>query len=72
MKLHVTADHKSQVHVSDGRRHSLVMIAGCIPMLAVVGALVGAGLLGLGYALIALTCLASMAVMAYAMPRGHR
>lgn len=72
MNAHVTTDRRRQLHVSDGRRHSTLMIAGCIPMVVVVGALVGAGLLGLGYVPIALTCLAAMTVMAYAMPRGHR
>ena len=43
--------------------HGWLMIACCIPMLAIAVALVAAGVVGVGFILVALVCTAMMAVM---------
>ncbi|MCR6490954.1 hypothetical protein [Cellulomonas sp. P24] len=51
--------------------HRLMMIACCIPMLVIVGILVGTGAAGSGAILFALICLGAMALMMFAMPGRH-
>lgn len=45
------------------RGHGWLMIACCIPMLVVVGILLATGVVGFGFALLALACTALMAFM---------
>ena len=51
--------------------HRLMMIACCIPMLVVVGILVGTGVAGTGAVLPAVVCLGAMALMMFTMPGRH-
>ena len=51
--------------------HGLMMIACCIPMLAIAGLLVLTGVAGSGLILTALVCTAMMAAMMFAMPGGN-
>ncbi|NMM35284.1 MAG: NAD(P)(+) transhydrogenase (Re/Si-specific) subunit beta [Phycicoccus sp.] len=51
--------------------HRLMMIACCVPMLVIVGVLVGTGLAGSGAILFAVMCLGAMALMMFAMPGRH-
>lgn len=51
--------------------HGLMMIACCLPMLAIAGILVLTGVAGPGLIVAALLCTAMMAVMMFAMPGGH-
>ena len=51
--------------------HRLMMIACCIPMLVIVGILVGTGFAGTGAVLFAVVCLGAMALMMFAMPGRH-
>lgn len=51
--------------------HRLMMIACCIPMLVIVGILVGTGVAGTGAVLFAVVCLGAMALMMFAMPGRH-
>ena len=51
--------------------HRWMMIACCIPMLVVVGALVATGVAGAGAILYAVVCLAMMWLMMRAMPGDH-
>lgn len=51
--------------------HRLMMIACCIPMLVIVGVLVGTGVAGTGAIGFALICLGAMALMMFAMPGRH-
>ena len=43
--------------------HGLMMIACCIPMLAIAAALVVTGVVGVGFVVIAVACTAMMALM---------
>jgi hypothetical protein len=67
--------HESRPDAATGLRghggHRLMMIACCIPMLVIVGILVGTGVAGTGAILFALICLGMMAVMMFAMPGRH-
>ncbi len=47
-----------------------MMIACCIPMLAIAVALVAAGVVGAGFIIIAVACTAMMAVMMIGMSQG--
>lgn len=47
-----------------------MMIACCIPMLAVAIALVATGVVGVGFIFVALACTAMMAMMHRGMPHG--
>jgi hypothetical protein len=51
--------------------HHLMMLACCVPMLVVVGALVATGAAGTGAIVYALICTAMMAGMMFFMP-GHK
>lgn len=53
----------SESSPAGGRGHSWMMIACCIPMLAVALALVAAGVVGPGFLLIAVGCTVMMALM---------
>ena len=53
------------------RRHGLMMLACCIPMLAVAVLLVITGIAGSGALVAALLCMGMMAMMMFAMPGGH-
>lgn len=62
-------------HVPDSEHgghggHGLMMIACCIPMLAIAGLLVLTGVAGSGIIVTALVCAAMMAAMMFAMPGG--
>jgi hypothetical protein len=46
-------------------------IACCVPMLVIVGVLVGTGVAGSGAILFAVVCLGAMALMMFAMPGRH-
>ena len=48
--------------------HRWMMIASCIPMLLVLGALVVSGAAGAGIIMVAVVCLAMMALMMFATP----
>ena len=48
-----------------------MMIACCIPMLVIVGILVGTGVAGTGAVLSAVVCLGAMALMMFTMPGRH-
>jgi hypothetical protein len=50
--------------------HGWMMIACCIPMLAIAIALVATGIVGVGFIFIALACTAMMAVMMRGMSHG--
>lgn len=54
---------------STGRRHGWLMIACCIPMIAIAIALVVTGVVSPGFLLIALICVAMMALMMRGMDR---
>lgn len=54
---------------SGGRSHRWMMIACCIPMIAIAVGLVATGVAGAGAVLIALACLAMMAMMMVGMGR---
>lgn len=45
------------------RGHGWLMIACCIPMLVIVGILIATGVVGVGFAFLALACTALMAFM---------
>lgn len=51
--------------------HHLMMLACCVPMLVIVGALVVSGAVGTGAIVYALICVAMMAAMMLFMP-GHK
>ena len=51
--------------------HRWMMIACCIPMLIVVGALIATGVAGTGAIIYAAVCLAAMALMMRLMPGDH-
>lgn len=53
------------------RGHHLMMLACCVPMLVIVGALVVTGVAGTGAIVYALVCTAMMAAMMFFMP-GHK
>ena len=73
-------EHKSQEaaglpaeHVGHGAghgKHGWMMIACCIPMLAIAIALVATGVVGVGFIFIALICTAMMAMMMRGMSHG--
>lgn len=50
--------------------HSWLMVACCIPMLAIAVALVATGVVGAGFIVYALVCAAMMAVMMLGMSHG--
>ena len=52
------------------RGHGWMMIACCIPMLAIAIALVAAGVVGVGFIFVALACTAMMAMMHRGMSHG--
>ena len=56
---------------AEHRGHGLLMIACCIPMLAIAGLLFLTGAAGSGIIVTALLCTAMMAAMMFAMPGGH-
>ena len=62
--------HRGQSHEGHGG-HRWMMIACCIPMLLVVGALVITGVAGTGAIIYAVVCLAMMWLMMRAMPGDH-
>lgn len=53
-------------------RHSWMMIACCVPMLAIGIVLVATGVVGVGFLLVALGCTAVMALMMRGMSHGGR
>ena len=60
-------------HDAGHRSHGWMMIACCIPMLAIAGVLVATGVLSAGFLLLAVGCTAMMALMMRGMDhtRGH-
>ncbi len=50
-------------HEAGHRNHGWMMIACCIPMLAIAGILVATGVLSAGFLLVAIGCTAMMALM---------
>jgi hypothetical protein len=52
------------------RGHGWLMIACCIPMLAIAVALVATGVAGAGFLIVAVACTAMMALMMRGMHRG--
>jgi hypothetical protein len=70
-------DHQAPApegHSATGRHsHGWMMIACCIPMIAIAVALVATGVAGAGFILVALACTAMMAAMHLGMGHGsHR
>ena len=70
-------DPKQGPHVTEHgwrSRHNLLMIACCVPIIAVVVLLVATGVAGSGTILVALGCIAMMAMMMFMMAggRGHQ
>ena len=61
-------DH-SQPNPHQGSGHSWMMIACCIPMLAIAVFLVATGVVGVGFILVAFLCVGMMALMMRGM--GH-
>ena len=57
----------SEGHAGHGG-HRWMMIACCIPMVLVVGALVASGVAGAGAIMFAVVCVGMMALMMFAMP----
>lgn len=70
-----SSPHAAHEHMAEpgGTRwgHHLMMLACCIPMLLIVGALVVTGVAGTGAIVYALVCTAMMAAMMLFMP-GHK
>lgn len=62
------ADHEHP----DGGGHRWMMIACCIPMLAVFGVLIATGVAGAGAITFVVVCIALMGLMMFAMPGGRR
>ena len=77
------ADERADLHAHDRHNHQApgphgphgghrwMMIACCIPMLVVVGALIATGIAGTGVIIYAVVCLAMMWLMMKAMPGDH-
>lgn len=67
-------DHAHEIHPdrAEGRgRHGWMMIACCIPMLAIAGVLVATGVISVGFLLFAVGCTAMMALMMRGMGHGR-
>jgi hypothetical protein len=60
--------HDSGSHGKGG--HRWMMIACCIPMLVIAVALVATGVVGPGFLVVAIGCIAMMAMMMYGMSGG--
>lgn len=58
-------------HGTGHGRHGWMMIACCIPMLAIAGVLVATGVLSAGFLLLAVGCTAMMALMMRGMDHGQ-
>ena len=66
-------DEHAERHGAGGRsRHRWMMVACCIPMLVIAGALVFTGTVGVGGLVFALACVGMMAVMMFSMGGEHR
>lgn len=66
-EAHQTApDERTSGHAG----HGWMMIACCIPMLAIALALVATGVVGFGFIVIAIACTAMMAIMMRGMSHG--
>lgn len=64
--------HQEHPHEDEGHGgHRWMMIACCIPMLVIVGALVATGVAGTGAIAFAVICFGMMALMMFTMPGGH-
>jgi hypothetical protein len=64
--------HEAQPgHGTGHGSHGWMMIASCIPMLAIAGVLVATGVLSAGFLLIAVGCTAMMALMMWGMDHGQ-
>ena len=61
-----------QVSGASRRGHSLMMLACCVPMLLIAGALVVTGVAGAGVVLAAVLCTVMMAAMMFLMPGNGR
>ncbi len=57
-------------HMGEHRGHGWMMIACCIPMLLIAGALVVAGVVSASFLLFAVACTAMMAIMMKGMGHG--
>ena len=57
---------------ADRGGHGWMMIACCVPMLAIAGVLVATGVLSSGFLLLAVGCTAMMALMMRGMGHGRR
>ena len=69
MNHHAATDMQREEHEGHGR-HSWLMIACCIPMLAIALALVAAGVVSAGFLVFAVACTAMMALMMRGMGHG--
>lgn len=56
----------------DGGGHRWMMVACCIPMLAIFGVLIATGVAGAGAFTFVVVCIALMGMMMLAMPGGRR
>lgn len=60
---HTETDGQQAAGPDGHRGHGWMMIACCIPMLAIAGVLVATGVLSAGFLLVAVGCTAMMALM---------
>jgi len=67
---HDSGGHQAAGHGGHGG-HSWMMIACCIPMLAIAGILVATGVLSAGFLFLAVGCTAMMALMMRGMGHGR-
>ncbi|AII11306.1 hypothetical protein CJ179_48380 [Rhodococcus sp. ACS1] len=66
-------DEHGERHGAGGHsRHRWMMVACCVPMLLIAGALVLTGTVGIGGIVFALACVGMMAVMMFSMGGEHR
>lgn len=68
---HETTAHQGRL-ATGGHRHGWMMVACCVPMIAIAIALVATGVAGAGFILVALACTAMMATMHLGMGHGGR
>ena len=62
--------HDTEPHAGNHGGHGVMMIACCIPMLAIAGILVATGVVSAGFLLVAVACTVMMALMMRGMSHG--
>ena len=62
--------HDTEPHAGNPGGHGWMMIACCIPMLAIAGFLVATGVVSAGFLLVAVACTVMMALMMRGMSHG--